>query len=269
MSNYENAFNYINTNGSLKPIISCYGPTGPTGPRGDDGEDGTSVTILGRYNDLEELEAAHPEGNEGDSYLIDLDLYVWDIADSSWEDAGEIKGPKGDQGDQGETGPEKIRSGYFVTLMNNIPAIGYEVASNGRLPISRKEIDNDDLFVLDANDNTIQFNKTGTYKIDCVVNSYVNFADHEFNPSTDFVSVGFRKVDDVIIFAGGSAWVYNESAVPLSIHGMFVVTDISEPFELVNMTKRSIYLNNITITNTTTDSYFIDPLVTIVINYLG
>lgn len=66
------------------------------------GEDGTSVTILGSYNTLAELEQAHPTGNTGDAYMVAGDLYVWN--GSAWEDVGQIQGPQGPQGPQGETG---------------------------------------------------------------------------------------------------------------------------------------------------------------------
>lgn len=39
--------------------------------------DGTSFTVLGSYDTLEELMAAHPTGNLGDGYLVGGYLYVW------------------------------------------------------------------------------------------------------------------------------------------------------------------------------------------------
>lgn len=67
--------------------------------QGAKGEDGTSVTILGSYDTLAELEADHPTGTEGDAYLVNGDLYVWN--GSSWENVGQIKGDKGDTGATG------------------------------------------------------------------------------------------------------------------------------------------------------------------------
>lgn len=69
---------------------------------GTRGSDGTSVTILGSYDTVEELEAAHPTGNTGDAYLIQGDLYVWN--GSAWENVGTIQGPEGPQGPQGPQG---------------------------------------------------------------------------------------------------------------------------------------------------------------------
>lgn len=60
------------------------------------GVDGTSVTILGSYNTLAELEAAHPTGQLGDAYMVAGDLYVWN--GTAWEDVGQIQGPQGNPG---------------------------------------------------------------------------------------------------------------------------------------------------------------------------
>lgn len=271
----------------LTGLTGLAGPTGATGPTGApgidgvdgiDGADGTSVTILGSYATIDELIAAHPTGNVGDSYLIEDSLYVWSNTENEWVNVGVIRGPAGLDGIDGEigptgptgpTGPEKVRSGYFVTFNTELPDEGYPVLSGERIPIARKEIDNADLFVLDNNDNSIQFNRTGLYKIDFIVSSYVTYANDTYDPNTDFVSIGFRKVDDIIIFAGASKWINDETATQISGSGLFIVSDISEPFELVNLTKRTIYLTSPKIENTITDSYFINPIVTIVIHYLG
>ena len=87
------------------------GDTGPAGATGDTGATGTATTIKGSYNTYQELIAAHPTGNQGDSYIVNGSLYVWDGTD--WENVGNIKGdtgatgatgPKGDTGNAGSTG---------------------------------------------------------------------------------------------------------------------------------------------------------------------
>ncbi|WP_458404919.1 phage upper tail fiber protein [Methanobrevibacter sp.] len=78
------------------------GDTGPAGPTGDTGATGTGITIKGSYNTYEELIYEHPTGNDGDSYLVNGSLYVWN--GSSWENIGNIKGEKGDTGPQGIQG---------------------------------------------------------------------------------------------------------------------------------------------------------------------
>ena len=69
-----------------------------TGRDGSNGVDGTGVTILGSYNTLTELQAAHPTGNAGDAYIVDGDLYVWAVDDAMWENVGNIQGPPGADG---------------------------------------------------------------------------------------------------------------------------------------------------------------------------
>ena len=78
------------------------GDTGPTGPTGDTGATGAGVTIKGSYNSYEELINEHPTGNEGDSYLVNGSLYVWN--GTAWENVGNIKGEKGETGQQGVKG---------------------------------------------------------------------------------------------------------------------------------------------------------------------
>ena len=65
------------------------------GYKGQDGADGTSVTILGSYDTLQELEQAHPTGSVGDAYMVGSDLYVWSPDSSSWVDVGQIRGDPG------------------------------------------------------------------------------------------------------------------------------------------------------------------------------
>ena len=67
------------------------------------GDRGDPVVWKGQYDTLEELNAAHPAGKEGDAYLVGMDLYWWD--GNEWALAGSVQGPKGDQGETGETGP--------------------------------------------------------------------------------------------------------------------------------------------------------------------
>ena len=78
------------------------GATGPVGPKGDTGATGTGITIKGSYNSYEELIREHPTGNNGDSYLVNGALYVWN--GDTWENVGNIKGEKGDTGATGKTG---------------------------------------------------------------------------------------------------------------------------------------------------------------------
>lgn len=70
--------------------------------QGRDGADGTSVNILGSYNTVAELQAAHPTGSVGDAYIVSGDLYVW--ADNAWTNVGQIQGPAGQNGANGTNG---------------------------------------------------------------------------------------------------------------------------------------------------------------------
>ena len=84
------------------------GEPGPAGPKGDPGADGTSFKVLGRYDTLTELEAAHPTGNEGDAYAVGSAdnnvIYLWDTDKKAWVSVGSLQGPAGEQGPAGPAG---------------------------------------------------------------------------------------------------------------------------------------------------------------------
>ena len=92
------------------------GDTGPAGPTGDTGATGAGLTIKGSYNTYEELINEHPTGNDGDCYLVNGSLYVWN--DNTWENVGNIKGDKGDTGEKGVKG-DTGASGFSPTVNVN------------------------------------------------------------------------------------------------------------------------------------------------------
>ncbi len=251
------------------------GQTGPTGPAG------TSVNILGSYNNEDDLNREQPRGNPGDSYLVGDNLYVWSDTENKWKDVGVIRGPqgiqgpmglpgingeKGDKGDIGPTGPpgpQEIPAGYFVTFNNNIPEKGILIESNKRLPIGYKAVDNVALFELDTTNNTIRFNRGGVYRINFIVNTYSENVNEE-----NIISIGFKKSGESTIYAGNSIWS-NNNVISITAQGIFIVADSNEEWELVNLGKNSIYLKSPKIENTISDSYFLNPLVSIIIQFLG
>ena len=86
--------------------IGIRGFIGPTGPKGDPG---TNISIKGSFNTLDELIRMHPQGNVGDTYLINGNLYYWNSDNMMWENAGHIGGPTGPKGDTGEKGEKGDR----------------------------------------------------------------------------------------------------------------------------------------------------------------
>lgn len=74
------------------------------------GADGTSFTVLGRYDTLAALKAAHPSGSEGDAWAVgsaeDNDIYLWDVDAGDWTSVGSLQGPPGPAGPKGDTGAD-------------------------------------------------------------------------------------------------------------------------------------------------------------------
>lgn len=68
------------------------------GEKGADGADGQGIEILGSYDTMADLIAAHPTGSAGDAYMVGTDLVVWDTTNSQWKDVGRIQGANGADG---------------------------------------------------------------------------------------------------------------------------------------------------------------------------
>ena len=88
------------------------GERGPAGPKGEPGADALGFKVLGRYDTLTELEAAHPTGTEGNAYAVgnavNNVIYLWDTDKNKWTSVGSLQGPQGpagERGPQGNTGP--------------------------------------------------------------------------------------------------------------------------------------------------------------------
>ena len=60
---------------------------------GEDGVDGTSFVVKGNVDAIEDLPA---NATEGDAYVVDADLYMWD--GTQWNNIGNIQGPAGEVG---------------------------------------------------------------------------------------------------------------------------------------------------------------------------
>ena len=58
--------------------VNCFQVSlGGKGEKGDTGDTGAATVILGSYDTLDELIAAHPTANEGDAFIVDGELFVW------------------------------------------------------------------------------------------------------------------------------------------------------------------------------------------------
>lgn len=90
---------------------------------GAKGQDGTSVKILGSYETEEELNLAHPNGNElGDGYMVAGNLHVWN--GSTFENVGQIKGEDGADGKSSHMHIKYSNDGGKTFTANNGEDIG-------------------------------------------------------------------------------------------------------------------------------------------------
>lgn len=174
------------------------------------------------------------------------------------------------QGPTGPAGTNIARSAYLATFNDGTVANGLAVPENNRLPIDREELDISSLIDVDTTDETIKFNVQGYYKVTFTVSAYVLHANNStFDPKTDFVSLGFKKVGTDNVYIGTSNFVTDEVAIELVGQGIIAVNDTTALYELVNLSKQNIYLQSPDLPHVGSNSYFSNPLLTIVIEYLG
>ena len=277
------------------------GPTGPPGPQGEIGPTGAR----GPQGEQGIIGPPGPSGQNGISETITLgsvstgdagtkvqitdykigNEHIFDFVipqglpgkqgEPGLNGAPGIEGPTGEMGPTGPTGPtgpagpEEIPVVSFTTF-NNTTSQGYQIASNARLPITRKDMDNANIATLDTTNNTIKLDKEGVYRIDFIVRASRTITSSGFDQSKDIISIGFKKTNENIIYAGGTSWLKDEPSTTIVGQGMFVIKDPqNEEFELVNTTKDLIYLTTPLLENTTSESYYINPVVSILIEYLG
>lgn len=89
-------------NGNFIDIKTIQGPQGPEGPRGPRGETGTGISIKGSYASETLFKEEHPTGVEGEAYIVEGNLFIWD--NETWNNVGAIVGPEGPEGPRGPQG---------------------------------------------------------------------------------------------------------------------------------------------------------------------
>ena len=96
-----------NTGNETNAVLKFSLPKGAKGDKGDKGDTGEGLNIKGALDSENDLPA---DGQPGDAYIIDGNLYVYVgeggsvVTNPKWSNVGNIKGEKGDQGEQGLQG---------------------------------------------------------------------------------------------------------------------------------------------------------------------
>ena len=96
-----------------------------------------------------------------------------------------------------------------------------------------------------------------------------NDTDIQVKRTSVFKIVLCGRISGVTQNTGASSWCKDNMPTTLVSSGLFIVTNTDEEFELYNFTKQSIFLISPNIQNINTDSYFVNPLVKITIEYMG
>ncbi len=91
----------------------------------------------------------------------------------------------------------------------------------------------------------------------------------QFDSKTDIVSVGFRQVGTDLIYIGDSKFSTNNIPVSLNGDGVLSINNLSNQYELANISKETMYLKTPFIVDLDTNSYFSNQTVRLVIQYLG
>lgn len=236
--------NWINV-GQIKGPQGERGLQGERGPQGPKGEQG----------------ATGPEGPIGPQGVAGI---------QGIQGVQGERGPQGEQGVTGPTGPQglpgtlDIPTGYFFTSNEGAAQSGREVPSLYPLPLEVEVFNNNsDIFYFSNRNNTITILKPGIYKINFIVQARTS--EQPVLPQDNFISVGFKKVNEETIYAGSSVWGNKSTPVLLNGQGIINLTYGKELFELVNLSKSSIFLQSPDLDNLNTESSFSSPVVSIII----
>lgn len=98
-----------------------------------------------------------------------------------------------------------------------------------RIPLTRKEIDTQNILELDTNNNLITFNKNGTYKVTTILYGYCKTSKDSFDENKDFISIGLRGINTDNIYVGASQWIKFEKTLPIFAQGIITINDNSIP----------------------------------------
>lgn len=101
LSAYEIWLKHDNNTGSEEEFLRSL-----KGERGPKGEDGKSFSIQGKQEREEDLPKT---GQVGEGWLVNGNVYIWDVNIEKWVNAGSLKGEKGDPGDRGPQGAQGAR----------------------------------------------------------------------------------------------------------------------------------------------------------------
>lgn len=167
---------------------------------------------------------------------------------------------------RGNPGDAILQMAYIVTFEDNYPKEGYVVENLGKLPLTRIELDTSGIIFLE--NDLVKFKKIGYYKVTFVARAYVKVLD-VFDESKDFVALGFKEKDTDNVYIGGTSFITGNNSRTIFGQGILSVYDTNKLYELVNLSNQNIYLKTPDLQNISSDSYFVNAPVSIIIEYIG
>lgn len=258
---YKKALKKIEKDQICKPSLCCLSVTGPTGPTGPAGP--ASISIGNTVTGLPGTAATVTNNGTSQNAILDFSIPAGVTGPQG------LMGPTGPQGPTGPTGPTLLQTAYLATFNDGALVDGVPIASLARLPINRVELNVSNLVTVDTKEKVIKFNLPGYYKVSFTVSAYPEVQGPDFDPKTDIVSVGFRQTGTDNVYVGVGEWVFNGEAVELNAMGVVSVVNTNNTYELANLGKQTIYLNTPDLMDIASNSYFSNPLMTMVVEYLG
>jgi len=155
-----------------------------------------SLTVIGQYDTIEDLETAVPTGNEGDAYFIGtvppLSVWIWSEVTGSWVESGTLQGPDGEtgaqgpigvqgpQGIQGDIGPQGIQGIQGVQGTQGIqgPPGADFFTTDGTISGSNRTVNMDGFQLI--------FTNSGLFRI--TEGDITTGATYDFNNGVDFLN---------------------------------------------------------------------------------
>lgn len=189
---------------------------GKDGIDGIDGKDGTSIKIAGEFASEEALNAAFPEGDGENCYLIGTDVWVWD--GEKWINAGQFKG-------DGAVRIDLDNQTDTMIYDNDGKLLSGEVKSNIRLYDGHDLVENVTFTLYEPTDVTAYVEGNVLRITDCHESQGYAQVACEYRGTTYYATMTVKKIVNGAryeIVTNPTSVTYNETKDELSHNTVFI-----------------------------------------------